>query len=170
MSSRAQERAAALLLAALEHNNPDLPEYPDAYLRWLAAALSAALAAREQQQASFASRVRSLCFNLKANHELRRQLCARERSAAETAAMSTSGVPSGRSNPNLAGFARDDSPRAAALQCTQADLTLTRLIPAPRPWAAWATEALRTELLNPNPNPNPNANPNPILTRTLTQP
>ena len=133
MSSRAQERAAALLLAALEHNNPDLPEYPDAYLRWLAAALSAALAAREQQQASFASRVRSLCFNLKANHELRRQLCARERSAAETAAMSTSGVPSGRSNPNLAGFARDDSPRAAALQCTQADLLLTRLSPAPRP-------------------------------------
>ena len=89
MSSLAQERAAALLLAALEHNNPDLPEYPDAYLRWLAAALSAALAAREQQQASFASRVRSLCFNLKSNHELRRQLCARERSAAETAAMST---------------------------------------------------------------------------------
>ena len=114
MSSRAQERAAALLLAALEHNNPDLPEYPDAYLRWLAAALSAALAAREQQQASFASRVRSLCFNLKANHELRRQLCARERSAAETAAMSTSGVPSERSNPNLAGFARDDSPRRSA--------------------------------------------------------
>ena len=93
MSSLAQERAAALLLAALEHNNPDLPEYPDAYLRWLAASLSAALAAREQQQASFASRVRSLCFNLKSNHELRRQLCARERSAAETAGMSTAGMP-----------------------------------------------------------------------------
>jgi hypothetical protein len=93
MSSLAQERAAALLLAALEHNNPDLPEYPDAYLRWLAAALSAALAAHGQQQASFASRVRSLCFNLKSNHELRRQLCSRERSAAETAAMSTAGMP-----------------------------------------------------------------------------
>ena len=60
-----QERAAALLLAALEHNNPDLAEYPDAYLRWLAASLSAAIAAREAQQPSFASRVRSLCFNMK---------------------------------------------------------------------------------------------------------
>ena len=50
-----------------------------------------------------------------------------------------------RSNPNLAGFACDDSPRATALQCTQAGLPLTRLSPAPRPWAAWATEALRAE-------------------------
>jgi hypothetical protein len=84
-----QERAAALLLAALEHNNPDLAEYPDAYLRWLAASLSAAIAAREAQQPSFASRVRSLCFNMKSNHELRRQLCARQLSPEECAAMRT---------------------------------------------------------------------------------
>ena len=81
------ERAAGLLLAALEHSNPDLPEYPDVYLRWLAASLAAALAQREPHS-GFAARVRSLCFNLKAhNHELRRRLCARELSPDEVCAM-----------------------------------------------------------------------------------
>ena len=81
------ERAAALLLAALEHSNPDLPEYPDVYLRCLAASLATALARRESRS-GFAARVRSLCFNLKShNHELRRRLCARELSPDELCAM-----------------------------------------------------------------------------------
>ena len=118
MSSAAKERAAALLFAALEYNNPDLPEYPDAYLRWLATALTAALATRETLQASFASRVRSLCFNLKSNHELRRQLCARERSAEETAAMSTAAWA--RCTPKSAGCL---VPQLASLTTTWSSLS-----------------------------------------------
>ena len=142
MSSLAQERAAALLLAALEHNNPDLPEYPDAYLRWLAAALSAALAAHGQQQASFASRVRSLCFNLKSNHELRRQLCSRERSAAETAAMSTAGMPR---RARTLSWQASRATTAHMPQRSSASRPVCHSHAWASPWTDWATEALRAE-------------------------
>jgi hypothetical protein len=79
-------RAEQALLAALKTDNPDIDEYPETYLRWMAGELARALAVKASSievGGSFADRVRQICFNLpKAhNHERRRALCNRTMSA-----------------------------------------------------------------------------------------
>lgn len=77
MSQPSATRPERALLAALKTDNPDIDEYPERYLRWVAARLARALESDETGQ--FADRVRAVCFNLPKphNHERRRALCNR---------------------------------------------------------------------------------------------
>lgn len=82
MATSAMRRAESALLSALKLNNPDLDEYPESYLLWIARELAHALAVREGSSTSrsnFADRVRQVCFNLPKphNHTRRRALCNR---------------------------------------------------------------------------------------------
>ena len=65
-----------LLLRALEEGNPDLEEYPRDFLACIARLLAEGLAATLREGEGLPARVRSLCFNLRANQPLRRQVCA----------------------------------------------------------------------------------------------
>ena len=86
-TAAARRTAEQLLLRALEENNPDLAEYPRAHMARLAAALAAALSSVAGPRA-YASRVRSVAYNLRShNHELRRRVCAELVAPAEVAAM-----------------------------------------------------------------------------------
>jgi len=75
----AHGKAEQALLTALKTDNPDVDEYPEAYLRWVAAGLAAALEEQAASGAGFANHVRQVCFNLPKphNHPRRRALCNR---------------------------------------------------------------------------------------------
>lgn len=85
-----EARAAGVLLKALEQDNPDLAEYPHAYLYWLARELAATLKSGVGAlEGNFPSRVRHVCFNFPKPHnwELRTRFCSRAITAAELCAM-----------------------------------------------------------------------------------
>ena len=86
--TRSTPRAA--LLRALEEGNPELAEYPQEFLSSLADLLATSLAAILQNNENFPSRLRSLCFNLRANQHLRRQVCAETISPRELCEMGPS--------------------------------------------------------------------------------